>query len=305
MRELSVKWLEVIRHHGLLQRVTSRIQCLESLCEFNVGEVAVGATNPKITSGQGFFLLDNLNSVGSRVTVSRSQVNLQVVEALHAVGAVRFCTGNVSAVVVADTREQSQSTVLRLAEIIHRHVHGRDRLLLDVLGLSGGARQVQMLCSNMFFETRLGPKGPSTSATAIPLGYTLAWLDVKVAADELSLLGVHIALVNIQIALLGEAASAVGMIAYKVPALVDGSVLNFDVSLQVTVRGADLVALVAGGGMVGSDVLLHLNVGGEANGSSKDDGIEARIQLGHFGGTDLAPVAVAAVFTVLVANEVG
>lgn len=62
-------------------------------------------------------------------------------------------------------------------------------------------------------------------------------------------------------------------------------------------------ALVASGRMGSLDVLLHLYVGGKADGSVEDNRVEARVKFCHLGGADFAPEAIAAVFTVLVSDE--
>lgn len=62
-------------------------------------------------------------------------------------------------------------------------------------------------------------------------------------------------------------------------------------------------ALLASGRMGRLDVLLHLHVGRKADGSVEDNRVESRVKFCHLGGADFAPEAIAAVFTVLVSDE--
>lgn len=62
-------------------------------------------------------------------------------------------------------------------------------------------------------------------------------------------------------------------------------------------------ALVASGRVGRLDVLLHLYVGRKADGSVEDNRVEARVKFCHLGRADFAPEAIAAVFTVLVSDE--
>ena len=57
--------------------------------------------------------------------------------------------------------------------------------------------------------------------------------------------------------------------------------------------------------MDGLDVLLHLDICWETNSIDKGVLVQAWVDVGHFGGADLTPEAIAAVLTVLVSDEVG
>jgi len=140
---------------------------------------------------------------------------------------------------------------------------------------------MQMLCTNMLFETRLGPKGSSAGATTIPFRHALAGLDVKLAADKLFLLGMNVALVDLQVSFFRKAPTTAWMVADIVPALVDAAMMNVHVSLEMTIRSADFTALIAGRGMHSLDVLLHFNIGRKTDGRGKDGGVQARVELSH------------------------
>jgi hypothetical protein len=65
-----------------------------------------------------------------------------------------------------------------------------------------------------------------------------------------------------------------------------------------------MATLRAGGWMDGLDVLLHLDVCREADSVDKGMLTQAWIDVGHFGGADFTPEAIAAMLAVLVSDKV-
>ena len=55
----------------------------------------------------------------------------------------------------------------------------------------------------------------------------------------------------------------------------------------------------------GLDVLLHLDVCREANCGNEGMLVQGWVDVGHFGGANFTPEAIAAVLTVLVSDQVG
>lgn len=93
------------------------------------------------------------------------------------------------------------------------------------------------------------------------------------------------------------------MVTDKVSAVVEVAVLDLHVSLEISIGGTDTLTYSTSRWMKRLDVLLHLGIGREADGDIEDGGVQTGVQVGHVGGTDFAPKAIAAVFTVLVTDE--
>lgn len=236
--------------------------------------------------------------------MSRLKMDFKIIRSLHAVLATVLETRNGARIIVANTCKHGESIVVCRLNVVHRKVSERgNRLLLDKFGSSRCPRQVQMLGAYMFLQTGLGSECTTARAAAVPLRYADARFDFKGTADKLFLLGVDSTLVDEQVALFRETAATILIITHKVPTIVEVTMLNLHVCLQVAIGGANMIALIACGRVSSFDMLLHLSVSSKANSSVEDGRVETGIHLGHFRGAYLAPEAIATMLTVLVANE--
>lgn len=210
--------------------------------------------------------------------------------------------GDVPPVFIADSGESGEHCIV---------VSGREAtkrfilLLFGPLSWTDVSGEMQVLSADMLFEVRLCTKSTTASTTTIPRGITLRTSNVGFSADELFLLPMNTSLVNDEIALLGEATTAVRIIADVVATVFDVTVLDLQMRFEIAVRDANMTTLRAGRWMDSLDVLLHLDICREANSNDKGMLVQAWVDIGHFGGANFTPEAIAAVLAVLVSDQVG
>ena len=96
----------------------------------DIGEISISPTIPKVTTRQGFLLLDSLDDFGGLEKVCGSQVNLEVVHSLHAMVTMIHRTGNVPCSIITDTSEHGKGGAVR---VCHGCIHGSDGLFFEAL----------------------------------------------------------------------------------------------------------------------------------------------------------------------------
>lgn len=163
---------------------------------------------------------------------------------------------------------------------------------------------MQVLSTNVLLKIRLCTKSTTASTATIPHWNTLRACDVRLSTDELLLFGMDAPLMNDKVSLFGKATTTSRIFADVVATILDVAMLDLHVSLEVAIGGADMATLRAGGWVDRLDVLLHLNVRREADGSGEGVLVQTCIDVGHLGRADLTPETVTTMFAIPVGDQV-
>ena len=162
---------------------------------------------------------------------------------------------------------------------------------------------MQVLSTNVLLKIRLCTKSTTASTATIPHWNTLRACDVRLSTDELLLFGMDAPLMNDKVSLFGKATPTSWIFADVVAAILDVAMLDLHMSLEVAIGGADMATLRACGWVDRLNVLLHLNVRREADGSGEGVLVQTCIDVGHLGRADLTPETVTAVFAIPVGDQ--